>query len=103
MCLITHICRGLRPLKKKLGFAMYDNKGDLLPFKSNISVYFPPKKKKSSMKTKGTRESAKTLTNLQLDSNENKKNVKLVAKVNSKSAFKEKKGKRSTQQLGIQI
>ena len=98
MCLITYICRGLRPLKKKLGFAMYDNKGDLLPFKSNISVYFPPKKKKSSMKTKGTRESAKTLTKLDLGSNENKKNVKLVAKVNSKSAFKEKKGKRSTQQ-----
>ena len=46
------------------------------------------------MKTKDTRESAKNLTKLNLDSNENKKNVKLVAKVNSKSAFKEKKGKR---------
>ena len=99
MCLITHICRGLEPLRKKLGFEIDEKKGELILYKS--TVFFPPKKKKSSMKSKVNRESAKTLTKLKLDKNEkgeNKKYVKLASKINNKSTFKENKEKRKTHQ-----
>ena len=56
-CLIWYICQGLNRLKKSLGFVFDENgkNGKFILYKN--TVYFPPKKRKSSTKEKNKKSS----------------------------------------------
>ena len=85
ICLITYIIKGILPLKQKMGDFIVDK--DKI-----INLYFPPKKKKSSMKPRG-KDSKKELTQFQTDNIENKKkdNKKKKSKFNQSKTNKSNK------------
>ncbi|MBO6243132.1 MAG: BspA family leucine-rich repeat surface protein [Clostridia bacterium] len=84
MCLIAYICQGIKPLQNSMQNLIEDN-ARINTRKSTATILFPPKKRKSSVKPRKPKDSAKILNKYDID-----KKIKFEQepkKPNSKSPF----------------
>ena len=66
MCLIAYICQGIKPLQNSMQNLIEDN-ARINTRKSTATILFPPKKRKSSVKPRKPKDSAKILNKYDID------------------------------------